>query len=437
MESLTVKEADFLNNLMPGNQVMRLGTKLKYALDQINDVTDGGTDSIKFDNSIVPVYGQDHALVSIGTWNTPMTVAPTAAYAPLQVNLTNATNVSGDLAAARLKLITTAACAATNLNVLELRCTIGGNINQWATLQCSCAPAAHTITTGEGLVSYFKMEGSGAITPAGSNAVAVMEVINEHLGTGVSDVAIFRNNATGYGAGNVVKIENIIGTATNLLHVLRTAGTVTNGINIEGTLTTGLTIGAGSVTSIAALTPMTVIHAPSSATPGTVRSITGRITPAATVTSGNLVGVRGEINLTPNSSAMSGCPLYGVQGKIIMGAGSLATANMAYAAVFGQLDAGTATITAGKVAGVYADLFGFGTGTYASVNGIRVEHVGGGVINSLIQIEGKSTYVFDISSNTHNQMSTTGTAGATSAKGWLKVKVDGADRYIPLTDSVS
>lgn len=248
-EILSSAQADFINNQMPGNQVVRLGTILKYAIDQINDITDSGTDSVKFDNSIVPVYGQDQALVSIGTWNTPMTVTPDAAYAPLQVNLTNATNVSGDLAAARLKLITTGACAATNLNVLELRETIGGNINQWATLQASCAPGAHAITTGEGLVGYFAMDGTGTITPAGSNAVAVLEAINNHTGAGVSDVAIFRNNATGFGAGNIVKVENIIGTATNALYILRTAGTVTNGINIKGTMTNDINFQSGSTIS--------------------------------------------------------------------------------------------------------------------------------------------------------------------------------------------
>jgi hypothetical protein len=237
-------DADVLNNLMPGNQNLLIGDKIKYMMDEVNSITDTGQNSVKFDNSITPVYGQDNALVSIGTWNTPMTVAPTAAYVPLQVNLTNATNVSGDLAAARLKLITTAACAATNLNVLELRCTIGNNINQWATLQCSCAPAAHTITTGEGLVSYFKMEGSGTITPAGSNAVAVMEVINEHLGGGVSDVAIFRNNATGYGAANILTVENIVGTTTIGINILRTAGTLQYGIAFSGIMESGLNFSA-------------------------------------------------------------------------------------------------------------------------------------------------------------------------------------------------
>jgi hypothetical protein len=152
------------------------------------------------------------------------------------------------VAAARFKVVSAAAQTTTNLNVLELRHTIGHNVAQWATLQCSADPAAHTITTGEGLVAYFAMDGTGTITPAGSNKVAVMEVINNHTGAGVDNTAIFRNNATGYGCTNIVGIENIIGTATSLLDLLVTAGTVTNGIKIAGTMTNGINIAGAGIT---------------------------------------------------------------------------------------------------------------------------------------------------------------------------------------------
>jgi len=152
------------------------------------------------------------------------------------VNLTKTGDIAFDTAAMRLKVSTGAAQATSNCNVLELRHTIAHNVAQWCTLQCSAAPAEHTIGTGEGLVAYFKMEGTGNITPAGSNAVAVMEVINEHAGTGVSDVLIARQNATGQTVVNIAKVECVAGTATNGV-LITNSGTMTSAIKITGAIT--------------------------------------------------------------------------------------------------------------------------------------------------------------------------------------------------------
>jgi|WetSurMetagenome_2_1015567.scaffolds.fasta_scaffold13867_4 hypothetical protein len=238
--TLSDEQAREIDRLMPGNQLYQVGSIMKYIIDQVNDITDSGTNSVKFDNSTTPLYGDDEALVSIGTKNLPINAVMTDTFIPFQVNLSNTGNVAKDIAAARLKVATAGAQASVNCNVLELRHTIAHNVAQWATLQCSAAPAAHTIGVGEGLVGYFAMDGTGTITPAGSNAVAVMEVINNHTGAGVSDVAIFRNNATGYGATNIIKAENIIGTVTSLIKALVTAGTVTNGIEISGLMSRGI-----------------------------------------------------------------------------------------------------------------------------------------------------------------------------------------------------
>lgn len=166
--------------------------------------------------------------------------------------------------------------------------------------------------------------------------------------------------------------------------------------------------------------------------PGSVRAIVGQATTFTTITSGTLVGVRGAVTM---AGAASGATyMYGVQGKAIAGANAFT--GTVLAGVYGQIDVSGSTITSGHVAAIQANVYGANSGTIP-MEGIYIEHAGGGVINSFIQCFGKSTYVFDLASNTHNQMSTTGTAGATAAKGWLKVLVEGSVRYIPLTDSVS
>ncbi len=127
--------------------------------------------------------------------------------------------------------------------------------------------------------------------------------------------------------------------------------------------------------------------------------------------------------------------LYGVQGKAFTGANTWT--GTALAGAYAPLDVSSGTITSGHVAAIQANIYGANSGTIP-MEGIYVEHAGGGVINSFLQCFGKSTYVFDFASNTHNQMSTTGTPGAvTGGTGWLKVLVEGAVRYIPLASSVS
>jgi hypothetical protein len=171
-----------------------------------------------------------------------------------------------------------------------------------------------------------------------------------------------------------------------------------------------------------------------SASPGTHRAIVGKQTTFTSMTSGNVVGVRGEVTLGGTATSVF---LYGVQGKIITGAQTIATAAAYIAGVFGQLDVSGGTITTCKMAGLVSDIYGAGAGSYM-IDGVYVEHVGGGVINSLFKAIGKSDYVFDLASNTHTNMSSSGTPGAcTGATGWIKCLVEGAVRYIPLSSSVS
>jgi len=164
-----------------------------------------------------------------------------------------------------------------------------------------------------------------------------------------------------------------------------------------------------------------------SATPGTARNVYGKYTTYTTMTSGNLVGVRGEVTLGGNVSGTA--YLYGTQGKIITGTNTIDVGSAYVTGVFGQLDLTGATVTSGYVAGVASDIFGVNAGTVAA-DLFYGQHAGGGTINSMFRAYGKSTYVMQVDTNNGTQAATTGTA--TTASGWLKVYVNGAARFIPL-----
>lgn len=103
----------------------------------------------------------------------------------------------------------------------------------------------------------------------------------------------------------------------------------------------------------------------SSATPGTLRSIIGSATnTATTMTSGNLAGVRGVVNIKGSSTSAF---IYGTQGKIIA-TGTLASGQF-QAAVFGQLDISAATINGCQLAALWGD-YGTSSGTLTSQTGL-------------------------------------------------------------------
>ena len=164
-----------------------------------------------------------------------------------------------------------------------------------------------------------------------------------------------------------------------------------------------------------------------SATPGTQRAVYGKYTTAATMTSGSLVGARGEV--TMGGSVSGTAFLYGVQGKIITGANTINVGSSYVAGVFGQLDLTGATVTSGYVCGVASDIFGV-TGTVA-VDMFYGQHANSGTINAFFRAYGKATSVFEFDTNSGVQASDAAVTSATAA-GYLKIKVNGSTRYINL-----
>lgn len=176
----------------------------------------------------------------------------------------------------------------------------------------------------------------------------------------------------------------------------------------------------------------------SSATPGTVRALTGKMVDTASVmTSGNIVGVRGEVDYV----GASGGFVYGTQGKIIP-TGTLSGSSW-NAGLFGQLDISHATINAGQVAPIWGD-YGTTSGTLTNstgLYGLAMTNTTAAVLEGQVYLYGGATNLFLLNTNaglsgtTYFQAAGTGvnSAGASSyAAGTevLQINVNGTNYWI-------
>ena len=200
------------------------------------------------------------------------------------------------------------------------------------------------------------------------------------------------------------------------------------------TVSTGnLGVTLGTITAANDITTLKSSATPT-ATERLVRSeltLTGAVAGMGTNSS---AGVRGLVTLA--TSATSGF-MYGVQGKLVVDNATVNIGSNHASGIYGQLSASAATITSGHVAVIIASGQSLPTSSYIDM--IYAES-GGNAINSVLKSIVNATYILDLdyeSGPGSAAMSLTGTAGATATKGWLKVNVHGAARYLPLTDSVT
>jgi hypothetical protein len=182
-----------------------------------------------------------------------------------------------------------------------------------------------------------------------------------------------------------------------------------------------------TLSSLGSLAPVVDLTSVTSATPGTVRAITGLISQTATtMTSGNIVGVRGAVNMV----GASGGFVYGVQGKVIP-TGTL-SGSVWVAPVFAQLDISGATVNAAQLAPVWAD-YGATSGTMTDATGCRMfagTNTTAATLNSMIYLYGKSTNLLELSGSSSTYIST---AAGTTPSGDLKklaITIDGVTHYI-------
>ena len=176
----------------------------------------------------------------------------------------------------------------------------------------------------------------------------------------------------------------------------------------------------------------------SSATPGVIRSIIGSTTGSSTtMTSGNLVGVRGVTTLV----GASGGFLYGVQGKVIA-SGTLSGSSWT-AGLFGQLDISAATINAGQTAPVWAD-YGTTSGTITSGTGMRLfagTNTTAAVLNAQVYLYGGATNLFELDTNSGGvgptYVTSGGSGGLSGTIKKLAITIDSVTYYIPCATVVS
>lgn len=181
--------------------------------------------------------------------------------------------------------------------------------------------------------------------------------------------------------------------------------------------------------------PVFKILTTSSATPGTLRTIDSVLQETATtMTSGNLVGVRGEVDLV----GASGGFLYGLQGKIIP-SGTLSGSVWA-APVFGQFDLTNATINAGQTAPVWAD-YGANGGTFTNVTGMRMfsgtNTISTLTLNAMIYLYGKATNLFELSGSSSTYIAAGGSGALSGTIKKIAFTIDGVTYYLPCATVVS
>jgi len=354
-----------------------------------------------------------------------------------------------------------------NFNANEITMThstigTGGKIKvetEWATGGATGRPFESYLTIADatrlgGYANAMKAmvdcEESGGV---GAGTVGLLSAMNNEMGM---------PNGTCWGNYTCVEMEYVDQSSTSfgrpgagsgaMFMYMAATGTVTN-FDSDGMLWSlnGLTAAAGALLSVNSQTLRTDLDQgtlrylvlsqaedvcqlaiTAVAASGTKRCIYGKYTSYSSMTSGNLVGVRGEVTIAANLTASTAVFLYGVQGKLICGSYTLQAKAGHACAVLGQLDVAGSTITSGKVSAIAADIYGANSGTYAYINGFYLEAVGGGVINSYFRAYGKSTYVFDLVSNNHLLYNMNTSGAASTAAGWLKIRVDENVRYINL-----
>ena len=160
---------------------------------------------------------------------------------------------------------------------------------------------------------------------------------------------------------------------------------------------------------------------------GTVRAITGQAKSTGTgATTGNLVGVRGACTLSGTSTGQT--YFYGTQGKFLC-TGTLNGSAWSFG-LAGQVDLSTATLTAGShVGAIWGDMGATApSGACTFADNLVLTNTTAMILNSHIYAYGKAAYFLDLSAN--SSACVDATSHGSTAAGRIKIKVDGADRYL-------
>src|SRR5271165_2055250 len=198
------------------------------------------------------------------------------------------------------------------------------------TIKWTGFPSAVALTSSDVLVGL-----AGGTSNARFTGASIL-LVADNLSTVADTVMSFDNISPLTTKGDIIYFDGTnnvripVGTANQILSV--------NGSSVPTWLsTTGFGLTAATSTT-------------ASATPGTIRALIGSMTgSASTISSGNLVGTRGEVHVV----SASGGFFYGMQGKMYS-TGTLSGSSWS-AGVFGQFDISAATINGGQTAAIWGD----------------------------------------------------------------------------------
>lgn len=162
-------------------------------------------------------------------------------------------------------------------------------------------------------------------------------------------------------------------------------------------------------------------------------------------TSGNLVGVRGEVSIPSGDTIGGGIYLYGSQGKLTF-AGVMDHADSRLCASLAQLDISAGTYTTGQLSALWVDAGATASASAISTKGggqfnlLRITNTTAALSNALIYGYADADYLFDLGGPGGNAdwFSESGTCTTPGqAHGWLKIYLNGTAKYIPLSAAVS
>ena len=211
---------------------------------------------------------------------------------------------------------------------------------------------------------------------------------------------------------------------------------VQDGVTFKETCTQlqSLFSASGTFLLTTSTTGQTVSSTSASATPGTLRSLLGLTTDSdSVVTSGNLVGLRGEVDMV----GASGGFFYGTQGKVIP-TGTLSGSAWT-AGIFGQLDISAATINAGQTAPVWAD-YGATSGTISDATGMRMfsgTNTTAATLNAMDYRYGKASNLFELSGNAGTYISAGGAGTPSGTIKKIAITIDGVQYYLLAATTIS
>lgn len=388
---------------------------------------------------------RNHPLINCGSWDSPITVtASLDHFAAIQVNVANnAAGSTSNFAAARLRSDTNIASTANHYG-LQLRTAVAHNVASAYTINASMNIGAIAIGTGSVAVGSFYLEGTGAITPAGSNPIDVVNITNVHSGTGVSNCLNVCNNtastldaATG---GSVIVASNLQGPATNMLYLdnnntcangIKIDGSYTVGINMQGYYATGIAMGvSGTPIGLATAADRTLgIYTASSVIVGSVQA-------SATIWHERLVGngtISDEVlQVTFHTETQGGTWGNAICAKIDLGSTGYITGMGGV--VCAEIDMPTTPTAAGTYVCFEAEINSAAANT-APMIGMCMN-----VWGSAPTAFDASGYLLDIngtfvSGATNFWYDHDGTAGGDTVNEWIKIRVNGVVKYIALYDA--